>query len=140
MLPSYRKAWPSQLEPHCTPKLQSSVVGLEPVQRLDVMKLDLSIGRPVLQQSPASTSIWISDFLLAEPIQRFTCVHRRHGSSVPGPLEARRRATRRRSTSLASVGPNGPPIDVGSLFGPGRSCEWWNIPNSSAPQAAAVER
>jgi hypothetical protein len=106
------------------------------------MTLDCHVAHRVLRKPPTTPSnpIWISDTFLAEPIQRFTCVHRRYGSSVPGPLEARRRATRRKNTSLASVGSGGPPIEAGALFGNGRKVEWWNNPASSEQPEGQVER
>ena len=69
--------------------------------------------------------VWISDDLLALAVNRFfraTCPHqRRHGSNVPGPLEARRRATKRGMTVQAAMSPSGgmmPPLfDFGALFG-----------------------
>jgi hypothetical protein len=106
------------------------------------MTLDCHVAHRVLRKHPASPShsIWISDALLAESIQRFTCVHRRYGSSVPGPLEARRRAKGRKNTSLASVGSGGPAIEVEVLFGPRRKVEWWNTSTCSEHPAGAVER
>ena len=125
---------------HLTPVHQLGEGSLELVQRLDVMKLDLRIGHSVLRQSTALIPRWRSDSLLTESIQRLSWVHCRRGSSVPGPLEARRRATRRRNASLASVGPSGLPVDVGLLFGPSRDIQWWKVPNSTELQAAAVKR
>jgi hypothetical protein len=86
-----------------------------------------------------SNSIWISDAALADAVQRFTCVHQRHGSSVPGPLEAIRRATRRKNASLAPGGRGALPIDAEALFGGGRKGEWWNTPNSSALEVEVPE-
>lgn len=58
----------------------------------------------------ASTTpfVWVSDALLADAFARFVRVsqsHKRHHSYVPGPLEARRRLSRRRmgSTGLAAA-------------------------------------
>ena len=78
-------------------------------------------------------SIWISDDLLSEALHRFTYTQRRHGSSVPGPLEARKRATKRKNTSLASVAGNGAPFDVGVLLGPGKQQPWWNNAQQQNP-------
>jgi hypothetical protein len=98
-----------------------------------------SVLRPLSSRS--SDSIWISDALLAESIQRFTSKYRRHGSSVPGPLEARKRgATRRKNGGLAAVGRGGPQIDPIALFGPGHKVEWWNSPHGSAKEAGLTER
>ncbi|KAJ5093839.1 hypothetical protein N7456_009700 [Penicillium angulare] len=59
---------------------------------------------------------WVSDDLLAATFFRFANGQRRHGSCVPGPLEARRRLARRRNTALAGIG--GAPVeDIACLFG-----------------------
>jgi hypothetical protein len=73
--------------------------------------------------------IWISDDTLAVAYRRFanTCLvnhnhtnTRRHGSNVPGPLEARRRLARRRMAGLSIQGPSPGLIpDFGALFGSG---------------------
>ncbi|EOA89607.1 uncharacterized protein SETTUDRAFT_175630 [Exserohilum turcica Et28A] len=68
-------------------------------------------------QLPTPHHIWISDDLLALALNRFfrsSCPHqRRHGSHVPGPLEARRRAAKRRMTVSAGFYP---PDHLSSLF------------------------
>ena len=58
---------------------------------------------------------WVSDDLLAATFRRFAHGQRRHGSRVPGPLEARRRLARRRNTALAGMG--APMEDIACLFG-----------------------
>jgi hypothetical protein len=73
--------------------------------------------------------IWISDDTLAAAYRRFanTCLvnhthtnTRRHGSNVPGPLEARRRLARRRMAGLSMHSPSPGLIpDFGALFGSG---------------------
>jgi hypothetical protein len=75
-------------------------------------------------QSPAPHHIWISDELLSSTLHRFSrplCPHqKRHGSHVPGPLEARRRAAKRRMTLSAGFYPqdNFPSsFSLGALFG-----------------------
>ena len=96
---------------------------------------------------PGSNHIWISDELLAEAFNRYVRVShttRRYGSNVPGPLEARRRATKRRmgmAVAGAAMGPSGG--DFGALFGggagqPPMQIGWtWTAPgmqlNPSAP-------
>ncbi|KAJ5173179.1 hypothetical protein N7492_005772 [Penicillium capsulatum] len=65
---------------------------------------------------PSADHLWVSDDLLAATFRRFANGQRRHGSCVPGPLEARRRLAKRRNTVLASVG-GGPPEDIACLFG-----------------------
>ncbi|KAI5204200.1 hypothetical protein E4T39_03746 [Aureobasidium subglaciale] len=87
--------------------------------------------------------IWISDDALATAYRRFanTCLvtnshtnTRRHGSNVPGPLEARRRATRRRMTGLGMASPS-PALmpDFGALFGSGGvdTTSLWTPPNTT---------
>ena len=61
--------------------------------------------------------VWISDELLACTFARFC--QRRHGSCVPGPLEARRRAAKRKNTSLASQSWSPVSLD------PGQHVSWW---------------
>ena len=66
--------------------------------------------------APTIDHLWISDDLLAVTFRRFANGQRRHGSCVPGPLEARRRLAKRRNTALASIG-GGPVEDIACLFG-----------------------
>ncbi|KAE9978543.1 hypothetical protein BLS_000476 [Venturia inaequalis] len=65
--------------------------------------------------------LWITDEVVDNAFDRFLRVSRtakRYGSSVPGPLEAQRRLSKRRVAGLAAVG--GPAaFDVGVLFGSG---------------------
>lgn len=61
--------------------------------------------------------VWISEDLLASTFRRFVNCQRRHGSQVPGPLEANRRLAKRRSTALASAGGSGPSLNFANLFG-----------------------
>ncbi|PYH91961.1 hypothetical protein BO71DRAFT_451750 [Aspergillus ellipticus CBS 707.79] len=57
------------------------------------------------------------DFL-ASAFRRFANgQQRRYESRVPGPLEARKRLSKRRNTALAGVWATGPPDDFGGLFG-----------------------
>ncbi|KAF2500381.1 hypothetical protein BU16DRAFT_556850 [Lophium mytilinum] len=87
---------------------------------------------------PPVDNVWISDELLADAYHRF--IHasfssqRRHGSNVPGPLEARKRASKRRmglvATGGGAVAPN-----PAMLFGPvstGAS-SWKYQPPSKSP-------
>jgi hypothetical protein len=69
--------------------------------------------------------IWITDAVLANAFRRFTHTGRRHASNVPGPLEARKRASKRKSTSFAHASASPIPIDPALLF-PNRSKDpWW---------------
>ncbi|KAF2641500.1 hypothetical protein P280DRAFT_517698 [Massarina eburnea CBS 473.64] len=77
-----------------------------------------------LNPDPAQ-HVWVPDDLLARAVHRFfrvNCTHqKRHGSHVPGPLEARRRAPKRRMTAQANIYPQAgfvPPLfNFGALFG-----------------------
>lgn len=66
--------------------------------------------------NPGLDHIWISDDLITTTFRRFANGQRRHGSCVPGPLEARRRLAKRRNTALAGLG-GGPAEDIACLFG-----------------------
>ncbi|KAJ5460621.1 uncharacterized protein N7458_002173 [Penicillium daleae] len=66
--------------------------------------------------APTFDHLWISDDLLAATFRRFANGQRRHGSCVPGPLEARRRLAKRRNTALAGLGAVSAE-DIACLFG-----------------------
>lgn len=74
--------------------------------------------------SQRARHVWISDALLKETFNRF-CHHKRYGSNVPGPLEAQRRATKRKNTSLASPTPAGISIDPAIILGSSSKVAWW---------------
>lgn len=82
------------------------------------MSLSRHACRHALKPSalPSTEHPWISDDLLAATFRRFANGQRRHGSCVPGPLEARRRLAKRRNTALTGIG-GGPAEDIASLFG-----------------------
>ncbi|KAJ5785180.1 uncharacterized protein N7503_010392 [Penicillium pulvis] len=82
------------------------------------MSLSRHAYRHALKPPSASTldHPWVSDDLLAATFRRFASGQRRHGSCVPGPLEARRRLARRRNTALAGFGLS-PAEDIACLFG-----------------------
>ncbi|KAK5113538.1 hypothetical protein LTR62_003407 [Meristemomyces frigidus] len=83
--------------------------------------------RHVRATAPAlHTAIWITDDLLAEAFNRFARVYhghhaQRHGSTLPGPLEARKRQAKRRMGLAVAAGSNCMPssVDIGALFGLG---------------------
>ena len=79
-----------------------------------------------------SPFIWISDALLADTFTRF-CHRKRHGSNVPGPLEAQRRAARRKNTSLAYASHGVPSVDPALVFGGSKDINWWQTPTSQEP-------
>jgi hypothetical protein len=66
-------------------------------------------------KAQADNCIWISDEILSTTFERFAARKptrqglgcRRHGSSVPGPLEARRRLAKRKMMSLSTPGATG---------------------------------
>lgn len=97
-----------------------------------------------------SNHIWISDELLSEAFNRYVRVShasRRYGSNVPGPLEARKRAAKRRMGCAVAASNMGPPGgDFGALFGGGNGGNkvengWsWTAPGSQpAPRKEAVD-
>ncbi|EEH11480.1 conserved hypothetical protein [Histoplasma capsulatum G186AR] len=61
--------------------------------------------------------IWISDELVYEGFFRFTRIHKRCSSSVPGPLEAQKRLSKRRHTALALMRSHPPSMEAAILFG-----------------------
>jgi hypothetical protein len=75
-------------------------------------------------QATTPQHIWISDELLSRTLHSFfrnSSPHqKRHGSHVPGPLEARRRAAKRRMTVSANFYPRDSfpsSFNLGALFG-----------------------
>ncbi|KAL8674564.1 MAG: hypothetical protein Q9168_001007 [Polycauliona sp. 1 TL-2023] len=86
-----------------------------------------------------SDHIWISDDILDHAVSRYMklCVGRRHGSAVPGPLEARKRAAKRRLMGLAPT-MGGLDPHPGFLAGLGRGHEnqqSWQWQNPKLPQS-----
>lgn len=88
------------------------------------------------QLKPHTDALWITDDVLNNALSRFTLskTSKRHGSRVPGPLEARRRAPKRRVMSLASP-PEGGVIDLSFLPGitSGLDSTGWQWQAPSAP-------
>ena len=87
-------------------------------------------------------ALWITDDILAAAFHRFTrAAHIRHGSNVPGPLEARKRSTnRRRNTTFAHIQNAGPPIDAAMLFGKAQQVDWWNLSKKTDTPASLLAR
>lgn len=94
----------------------------------------------------ATQGIWITDDVLADAFSRFLRLsrsRRRHGSNIPGPLEARRRLAKRKmgvaAVASGSVPPASPAgFDIGALFGLGRASppdfeKGWKWEAPSAP-------
>ena len=69
--------------------------------------------------------IWITDAVLAETFRRFTHATRRYGSNVPGPLESRRRASKRKNASLAYQAGSATPVDPAVLLPIRPQNSWW---------------
>lgn len=72
------------------------------------------IARKCQAISAASEGIWITDRVLANAMERYFSVSqavmsRRQSSSVPGPMEARRRLGKRQMTEAFQVHPSPPP-------------------------------
>lgn len=100
------------------------------------------VTKPRLFRTPTE-HVWISDDLLHRALHKFILsgASRRHGSYVPGPLEARRRTAKRRMVNLAEARGGGA-IDLDLLAGsnPGQDpWAWrWQSPNLP-PQEPAQE-
>jgi hypothetical protein len=105
-------------------------------QRSKAMKQRLAARCDTFARSK-SVGIWITDDVLDEALRRFTRVHQRYGSSVPGPLEARRREAKRRNGGLARHGPSAP-FDHAAIFSKHTGFGWWDAPAQSLPQSGAV--
>ena len=110
---------PAQLQP---PPPQNSFTIVLCLPRLMPAR-PIACRRAVLPLASSATQhIWVSDELLLHTFRRFVRVrghiHIKHGSNVPGPLEARRRAAKRRMTVAASQQHVASfPISLGALFG-----------------------
>lgn len=78
-------------------------------------------------QTATSDHIWISGFLVPQ-------CSRRHGSSVPGPLEAQRRANKRRMMGLAPAGARQGDYDPSLLRRSPEQQKWqWQGPTAAEP-------
>ncbi|KAG0650777.1 hypothetical protein D0Z07_2428 [Hyphodiscus hymeniophilus] len=92
-----------------------------------------------LQLSVACDSIWVSDEILSNAYQRFCSIpptSRRHGSFVPGPMEARRRLGNRRMTQVsgaATSAPHGVEPIWGFFMEPDRTKWQWQAPKNRPP-------
>ena len=72
-----------------------------------------------VRTSKSSNYIWISDDFLSTLLHQFAVSKRcvRNGSSVPGPLEFRKRAAKRRMMNLTVVATQSIPIDLRAFAG-----------------------
>lgn len=85
--------------------------------------------------------VWISEEVLNNAINHFSrgITFRRHVGAVPGPLEARKRAAKRRMVNLAQVGRAGeidPSVFGGSGSAPGQNGWQWQSPTAPATKDA----
>lgn len=95
----------------------------------NVSRSHLAVTRP--------SHVWISEDVLSETFNAFAQNHKRYGSHVPGPLEARRRASKRRATHLAHHVPTGYSLDPFGLFDTRTENEWWKKAEpASQPRAS----
>lgn len=69
--------------------------------------------------------IWISEDVLSETFTAFVRNHKRFGSNVPGPLEARKRASKRRATHLAHQSATVYSPESFVLFDTQSQAAWW---------------
>jgi len=87
-----------------------------------------SASRSHFRARSKNAHVWISDGLLADTFNAFVRNHTRRGSNVPGPLEARRRSTKRKLTSLGHSAVANHSFDPAGLFGFPSQAEWWKPP------------
>ena len=96
---------------------------------------------PVYLRAPKDY-VWISEEVLNNAINHFSrgITFRRHVGAVPGPLEARKRAAKRRMVNLVQVGRAGeidPSVFGGSGSAPGQN--GWQWQNPTAPTTKDAE-
>ena len=90
--------------------------------------------RAVQRQLSPFDSIWVSDDALCSAFHRLLVIsrpNRRHGSSVPGPMESRRRLGRRRIAHLSEAFPTTPhaPTSLWGSLGDIDRAQWqWQAP------------
>lgn len=94
----------------------------------------LAVPRRVKAPAPTEYYLWITDDIFNDSLSRFAlaALSRKHGSFVPGPLEARRRAAKRRMVNLAKTcgGVVKEPIPFSEMNPDHYSKEWqWQSPS-----------
>ena len=128
---------------HCTLHALSTLPALMPCRTPSAVTYNLK-------------HIFITDEVLSDAFHRFARIshtHRRHGSNVPGPLEARRRLAKRKMGMAAVINTTPPPGgDFGALFGfgaepPGKATKSrlekgfrWEAPTQMPLAGNAVKR
>lgn len=78
--------------------------------------------------------VWVSEDVLSETFTAFVRNHKRSGSNVPGPLEARKRAAKRRATHLAHQSATNYSPESFGLFDTQSQHEWWQKPESKSEE------
>ena len=139
---SANKTMPAQLALRllsCNPHSVHSTSSDDMPNSLRACKSVLS-NRQKTPPAKTPTSLWISDDVLNDALHRFLHIQKRNGSSIPGPLESRRRASKRKNTHLAYQAGQGAPIEVTNLFGPGKQQLWWNGTRSEEKRSGNVEK
>ena len=102
--------------------------------RRHVCRLSFHLGAP-------KNYVWISEEVLNNAINHFSrgLTFRRHVGIVPGPLEARKRASKRRMVNLAQAGGAGeidPSLFGGPGYAPGQNGWQWQSPTAPATKDA----
>ena len=95
---------------------------------------------PVYLRAPKDY-VWISEEALNHAFNHFSrgTTFRRHVGAVPGPLEARKRAAKRRMVNLAQVGGTGetdPSVFGGPGSAHGQNGWQWQSPTAPATKVA----
>lgn len=105
----------------------------------DQLMLHMSLGRhgcclPLRLNAPKD-HIWVSEDVLNSAMRRLAYgrIPKRHVGLAPGPLEARKRATKRRMMNFAQIG-GGAGFDPSVLPGPERVDWTWQSPTPPIPQ------
>ncbi len=102
------------------------------------MSLTRHVCRLPFRLKAPQDHVWISEDVLDDAMRRFahSKTTRRHVSLAPGPLEARKRATKRRMVNLAQVGGGGA-VDPALLQGLGGAAERrdWQWQSPKLPEA-----
>ena len=110
------------------------------------MSLRRHVYRLPFQVKCRDDNVWIGDDILNDAIRRFSHskISRRHVGHVPGPMEARKRATKRSMVGLAQVG-GGMGLDPALLSGiqqplePNWSWQRPTLPTSSIEKGTEEE-
>jgi hypothetical protein len=110
------------------------------------MQLVCSARQKLLRRLPPCEAIWITDDLLSTSFNRFLASSKhqsaRHGSNVPGPLEAQNRLSKRRMNYSARSGNETSPPGLPAFAFPERHLRenWqWEPPSKGPPASDSVD-